>query len=222
VFVVPGRILEIFLADRGIGETMNSERRALELAIELTPRAVSLPGETMDSEGRAIELTPRAVSLPGATMDSEGRALELAIELTPRAASLPGATMDSEGRALELARELTQKAVSSLPGVTMDSEWRALELAMESTVELTPREAPWMLGVVGRVALADTVIFEFVRDTKMEGSSAPGIAQRSFIFSEKVSGMRTEVFICRYKFDPNLCQDSNQNSPGNPLQVIHL
>ena len=68
---------------------MDSEGRALELAIELTPRAVPwLPG-AMDLEGRLIiELTPRVISwLTGATMGSEGRALELVIELTPRAVS---------------------------------------------------------------------------------------------------------------------------------------
>ena len=88
MFVVPGRILDIFLPAPGTGVAMDSEGRLLELVIQSTPRAVSwLPGATWDSEGRLLELaielsrlTPRVVSwLPEAAMDSEGRALESSI-----------------------------------------------------------------------------------------------------------------------------------------------
>jgi hypothetical protein len=92
---------------------MDSEGRALELAIELTLRTVSQ--------------LPVTLLLRGATMDSEGRVLlvELAIELTPRTVSqlpvtliLTGATMDSEGRGLELgAIELGAVSWMLGPGV---------------------------------------------------------------------------------------------------------
>ena len=56
MFVVPGRILEDFLAAPGIGAAMDLEGRALELAIELTPKAVPWFEATMDSEGRLLVL----------------------------------------------------------------------------------------------------------------------------------------------------------------------
>jgi hypothetical protein len=69
---------------------MDSEGRALELAIALTPKAVLWFEAMMDSEGRLLGLV------------TEGRALELAIALRPKAVPWFEATMDSEGRLLGL------------------------------------------------------------------------------------------------------------------------
>jgi len=70
-----------------------------------------------------------------------------------------GVTTDLEGRALplELAVGLAQREVSWLPGATIESGGRAL---LELVIESTPRAVSWLLGVIGWVELAGTVMFE--------------------------------------------------------------